>query len=57
MIEHRTQFPFIGKRERTAKVNIPNIAYPNQHIDIEMPHAWRDHAIVPDTVTINRQGT
>ena len=57
MIEHRTQFAFIGKRERIAKVNLPNIAYPNQHIDIEIPHAWRDHAIVPDTVTINRQGT
>ena len=35
-----------------AKVNIPNIAYPNQHIDIEIPHGSRDHVIVPDTVKI-----
>ena len=31
---------------------MPNIAYPNQHIDIEIPHCWRDHVIVPDTVKI-----
>ena len=31
---------------------MPNIAYPNQHIDIEIPHGSRDHAIVPDTVKI-----
>ena len=29
-----------------------NIAYPNQHIDIEIPHGSRDHVIVPDTVQI-----
>ena len=33
-----TQFAFKGKREHIAKVNIPNIAYPNQHIEIEIPH-------------------
>ena len=52
MVEHRTEFAFKSKREHQAKVNIPNIAYPNQHIDIEMPHGSRDHVIVPDTVKI-----
>ena len=52
MVEHRTQFAFKGKREHTAKVNRPNIAYPNQHIDIKIPHGSRDHVIVPDTVKI-----
>ena len=52
MVEHRTQFAFKGKREHVAMVNIPNIAYPNQHIDIEIPHGSRDHVIVPDTVKI-----
>ena len=36
MVEHKTQFAFKGKREHIAKVNMLNIAYPNQHIDIEM---------------------
>ena len=31
MVEHRTQFAFKGKREHIANVNMPNIAYPNQH--------------------------
>ena len=52
MVEHRTQFAFKGNREHIAKVSMPNIAYPNQHIDIEIPHGSRDHVIVPDTVTI-----
>ena len=52
MVEHRTQFAFKGKREHIAKVNIPNIAYPNQHIDIEVPHRSRGHVIIPDTVKI-----
>ena len=52
MIELRTQFAFKGKREHIAKVNMANIAYPNQHIDIEMPHGSRDHLIIPDTVKI-----
>ena len=50
IVEHRTQFAFKGKREHIAKVNMPNIAYPDQHIDIEIPHGSRDHVIVPDTV-------
>ena len=58
MIEHRTQFSFKGKREHIAFVNMPNIAYmpnityPNQHIDIEIPHGSRDHVIVLDTAKI-----
>ena len=28
------------------------MAYPGQHIDIEIPHGSRDHAIVSDTVKI-----
>ena len=31
---------------------MPNIAYPNQHIDIEILHGSRDHVIVPDTAKI-----
>ena len=50
MIEHRTQFAFKGKREHIAKVNMPNIAHPNQHIEIEILHGSRDHVIIPDTV-------
>ena len=50
--EHRTQFAFKGKREHIAKVNMPNVTYPNQHIDIEITHGSRDHVIVPDTVKI-----
>ena len=52
MTEYRTQFAFKGKREHIAKVNMPNIAYPNQPIDIEIPHGSRDHVIIPDTVKI-----
>ena len=52
IVENRTQFAFKGKREHIAKVNMPNIAYPNQHIDIEITHGSRDHVIVPDTVKI-----
>ena len=28
------------------------MAYPGQHVDIEIPHDSRDHVIVPDTVKI-----
>ena len=52
MAEHRTQFAFKDKREHIAKLNMPNIAYPNQHIHIEIPHGSRNHVIVPDTVKI-----
>ena len=52
MVERRTQFAFKGKRAHIAKVNILNIAYPSQPIDIEIPHGSRDHVIIPDTVKI-----
>ena len=52
MPEHRTQFAFKCKRKHIAKVNMPNMAYPSQHIDIEIPHGSRDHVIVPNTVKI-----
>ena len=52
MTEHRTQFAFKGKREHISKINMPNITYPNQHIDTEIPHGSRDHVIVPDTIKI-----
>ena len=50
--EHRTQFAFNGKREHIVKVNIPNIEYPNQHIDVEIPARSQDQIIVPDTLKI-----
>ena len=52
MIEHRTQFAFKGKREHIAKVNMPTMAYPNQYIDIKIPHGSRDHVIIPNPVKI-----
>ena len=47
MSEHRLQFTFKGKRQHIAKVNIPNIAYLNQHINIEIRHSSRNHVAVP----------
>ena len=32
--------------------NIPNMAYPNQHVDIERPHGSKDHAIVTNNMKI-----
>ena len=52
MVEHRTQFAFKGKREHISKVIIPNIAYPNQHIDIGIPHGSSELVIALDTVKI-----
>ena len=52
MVEHRTQFASKGKRKHISKLNMPNIAYPNQRIGIEIPYSSRDHVIVPDTVKI-----
>ena len=49
---HRTQFSFKGKREHIVKANIPNIAYPDQHIDIKILYGSRDHVVVPDTIKI-----
>ena len=47
MVEHRMQLAFKDKREHITKVNL---AYPSHHVDIEIPHGSRDHAIVPDTI-------
>ena len=52
MVEHRTQFSFKGKRENISKANIPNITYPSQHTDTDIPHGSRDHEIIPNTVKI-----
>ena len=52
MVEHRIQFASKVKREYISKVNMPNIAYPSQHINIEISHGSKDHVIVPDTVKI-----
>ena len=53
MVEHMTQFGFKGKREHTSKVNIPNIAYLKQHIDIEISHGSRDPVIVPVSLKLH----
>ena len=52
MVENRTQFAFKDKREHIAKVNMPNVAYPNQNIDIKIPRGSKDHVIIPNTVKI-----
>ena len=41
-----------GKRKHIEKANTKDIAYPNQHIDIEISHGSKDHVIVPDNVKI-----
>ena len=52
MEEQRIQFAFKGKREHIVTTNTPNIAYPRQHIDIEITHGSKDHVIIPDTLKI-----
>ena len=52
MVEHRTLFAFKVMREHIAKFNMPNTAYSNQEIDIEIRHGSRDDVVVPDTVKI-----
>ena len=52
MAGHRTQFALKGKGEHIAKVNMPNIAYPNQYIDIKIQHGPRDYVIIPDTIKV-----
>ena len=42
----------MGKKEHIVKVNKPNIAYPSQHVDTEIPHGSRDHVTVPDTIKV-----
>ena len=52
MAGHRIRFAFKGKREHMAKTNTPNIVYPTQHIDIEIPKGSRDHVLVPDSIKV-----
>ena len=40
-IEHK--LPSNEERKHKAKVKIPNTAYPNHHINIEIPHCFKDH--------------
>lgn len=40
------------QREAVAKVNIPNVKYPNQHIDIKIPHGSKGYDKVSDNVKI-----
>ena len=51
--EKRIQFAFKGKREHMIKVNKPNMAFPGQHIDIEITRGSRDHGNVPGTLKLN----
>ena len=48
--EKRIQFAFKGKHQHILKKNMPNMAFPGQHIDIENPHWSRDHLIVSGTL-------
>ena len=43
MAENRIYNAFDDKREHMVKPNTLNMAYPSQHIDIEMPKGSRDH--------------
>ena len=52
MLEHEIWFTFKGKREYIAKINIPNVTLPSQHIDIEIPHGSKYYVILPETVEI-----
>ena len=52
MPEQRTQLAFKGKGEHIAMANMLNMAYPNQHINIEITHGLRDYAIVRNTAKI-----
>ena len=47
MAEHRIPKAFDGTREHMITSNMPNIAYPGQHIDIKIPEGLRDNVIVP----------
>ena len=52
MPEQRTQLAFKGKGEHIAMANMLNMAYPNQHINIEVTHGLRDYVIVRNTAKI-----
>ena len=53
--EHRIPEAFDSTREHMVKFDTPNMAYPSQDIDIEIPKGSRDLVIVPDThkITFN----
>ena len=52
MAENRISNAVDGKREYMVKPNTLNMAYPSQHVDMEIPYGSRDHVIVPDTLKI-----
>ena len=52
MVEHRTQIAFKRKREHIVSINIRNMAYPGQHVDIKIPQGSGNCMIVPDTLKI-----
>ena len=52
MPEQIIKFAFKGKPEHISEVSIENLANPNQHDCIEIPHDSRDHVFVPDTVKL-----
>ena len=37
-LDPRIQRVFKGRREHIVTANTPNIAYPRQHTDIDIPH-------------------
>ena len=45
-----TQFAFKDRWKYAVKINILNITYPNQKIDIERSYWSRNHFIVPHTL-------
>ena len=52
MVEHRTQLAFKGKREHIVSVNITNMSYLGQNVDIKIPQGSGNRVIVPDTLKI-----
>ena len=52
MVEHRMQFAFKDKRQHIVSVNIPNMAYQGQHVDIKISQGSGNRVIVPDTLKI-----
>ena len=46
MPEHKIQYAFKGKIENITKVNIPNMEYQNEHIDVQILYGSSDHVIV-----------
>ena len=50
MSEQRAQFAVKCEKEPISKVKIPNISYPNQHTDTEIPHGFRGYIIAPSTI-------